>query len=128
MKILLIEDDPTDRKLMHVVLKASGHAVHTRTAAEQAAEAIRADRPEIILLDLRLPGMDGLALIRRLKQDADTRDIPIVAVTAYPDRYLRAELVEAGCDAYILKPIDTRELPKKIEEVAEKKSHEGGAL
>jgi len=121
MKVLVIEDDPTDLKLMGAVLKIGGHSVDGRTAAEGAMEAIAADRPDVILLDLRLPGIDGLGLVRLLKANAGTRRIPIVAMTAYPDRYRREELLAAGCDAFIVKPIDTRELPKQLEKIAGKK-------
>jgi|SRR5882672_10800042 len=121
MKVLVIEDDPTDLKLMGAVLKISGHSVDGRTAAEGAMEAIVADKPDVILLDLRLPGMDGLTLVRQLKANADTRQIPIVAMTAYPDHYQREELLAAGCAAYIVKPIDTRELPKNLEAITGRK-------
>lgn len=123
MKVMVIEDHPTDLKLMGEVLKISGHSVHERTSAEGALEAVQADCPDLILIDLRLPGMDGLTLIRRLKADAGSCHVPIVAVTAYPDRYRREALLAAGCEACIIKPIDTRELPKQLEAAAGKKSH-----
>jgi two-component system cell cycle response regulator len=123
MKVMVIEDHPTDLKLMGEVLKISGHSVHERTSAEGAQEAILADHPDLILIDLRLPGMDGLTLIRQLKANAGSRDIPLVAITAYPERYRREELLAAGCEACIVKPIDTRQLPKQLEEMAGRKSH-----
>jgi two-component system, cell cycle response regulator len=122
MNVLVIEDHATDRKLLSVVLKMDGHVVHERTSAEEAAEAIVTVAPDIVLLDLRLPGMDGLTLVRQLKSNEATRYVPIVVVTAYPESYPREELLTAGCDAYILKPIDTRELPRQLEEVAARKS------
>ncbi|HKV12624.1 MAG TPA: response regulator [Thermoanaerobaculia bacterium] len=122
MKVLVIEDHPTDLKLINVVLEMGGHVVHQRASAEGAVEAILADPPDIILLDLRLPGMDGPTLVRQLKASAQTQRIPVVAVTAFPDLYRRDDLLAAGCDAYILKPIDTRELPKRLEDLAGKKS------
>jgi CheY-like chemotaxis protein len=122
MKVLVIEDDPTDRKLMGAVLKMSGHLVRENASAEDAVDAIAADKPDVILLDLRLPGIDGLTFIRRLKANADTRQISIVAVTAYPDRYRREDLLQAGCEACIVKPISTRGLAQQIEEAAGKKS------
>jgi len=122
MKVLVIEDDPTDLKLMGAVLKMSGHIVRGTTSAEEAVDAIAAEKPDVVLLDLRLPGMDGLTLARRLKANADTQSIPIIAVTAYPDRYRREELLAAGCDACIIKPIDTRKLANTLEEAAERKS------
>jgi CheY-like chemotaxis protein len=122
MKVLVIEDDPTDRKLMVAVLQLDGHIVRESMSAEAAVAAIVVDRPDVILLDQRLPGMDGLTLIRQLKANADTRPIPIVAVTAYPDQYRRDELLAAGCQACIVKPVDTRVLAKQLEDAAERKS------
>jgi CheY-like chemotaxis protein len=118
MKVLIIEDDPTDLKLMGAVLITSGHSVQAITCGEQAVEAVAADNPDIILLDLRLPGIDGLALVRRLKANSETAKIPIVAVTAYPEWYPRNELALAGCETCIVKPIDTRKLASQIENAA----------
>ncbi len=121
MKVLIIEDDPTDRKLMGAVLKMSGHIVRENASAEEALDAIAADRPDVILLDLRLPDIDGLTLARQLKASPGTSRIPIVAVTAYPDRYRRDELLAAGCEACIIKPVDTRDLARQLENAAERK-------
>jgi CheY-like chemotaxis protein len=118
MKILVIEDHPTQLKLAHLVLAAAGHEVRDAAAAEQAFSTIKADRPQIILLDLVLPDIDGLALVRRLKSDPDTRDIHIVAVTSYPERYPKIAAIRAGCDAYFVKPIDTRQLSDQLTSVA----------
>jgi CheY-like chemotaxis protein len=126
MRVLIIEDDATDRKLLNAVLKMSGHMVRERGAAEEAIEAIAADKPDVILLDLRLPGIDGLALTRQLKDNPDTRDIPIVAITSYPDRYRRDQLMAAGCAAYITKPINTRDLPGKLEQIARSNASQHG--
>ncbi|MBI3387910.1 MAG: response regulator [Deltaproteobacteria bacterium] len=120
MKILVIEDQPTEMKLAQQVLRAAGHAVGAAEAAEQAAEAIKADRPQIILLDMVLPGMDGLTLVRKLKTDPETRDIPIVAVTSYPEKYPKGELLAAGCDAYFSKPLSPRSLPQELTEIVER--------
>jgi CheY-like chemotaxis protein len=117
MNILVIEDDPTDMKLLIAVLNLSGHVVLGKGSAEQALQEIKVHRPEVILLDLKLPGMDGLGLARRLKQDPDTRDIPIVAITAVRETFSKAAALAAGCDAFILKPIDTRKLAGQIDSV-----------
>lgn len=114
MNVLLVEDDPTDLKLFSAVLEACGHHVLKKGSAEQAVEEIKARKPEVILLDLKLPGMDGLALARRLKQDPDTQHIPIVAVTAASEKFSKEEALAAGCDAYIVKPVDTRKLHEQI--------------
>jgi CheY-like chemotaxis protein len=118
MKILVIEDHPAQLKLAHHVLSAAGHDVSEAEAAEQAFIAIKSDRPELILLDLGLPGMDGLALTRKLKADPDTHAIHIVAVTSYPEQYARQDAMDAGCDAYLLKPINTRTISGQLTAVA----------
>lgn len=119
MKILVVEDHPTDLKLAHLVLSAAGHDVSHAEAAEQAFAAIKADRPQLILLDLALPGMDGLALVRKLKADSETHDIHVVAITAYPEQYRRTAALAAGCDAYLLKPINIRELSGQLTAIVE---------
>ena len=119
IKILVIEDHAVDLKLADLVLSTTGHDVSTAETAEQAFAAIQEDRPQLILLDLDLPGMDGLALVRQLKADPDTRDIHVVAVTAYLEQYPKAAALAAGCDAYLLKPINTRELSSQLTAVAE---------
>lgn len=122
MKILVIEDQPVELKLAHHVLKAAGHTVSSVAAAEGAFDSIKADRPQIILLDLSLPGMDGITLVRLLKTDPETRDIPVVAVTSYPEKFSQAEALGAGCDAYFLKPVSTRTLSLELSAVVEKSS------
>jgi two-component system cell cycle response regulator len=119
MKILVIEDHPAQRKLAHHVLSLAGHDVNDADAAEAALIAIKSDRPQIILLDLLLPDIDGLTLVRRLKADPETRGIPIVAVTSFPEAYPKAYTLAAGCDAYIVKPINTRELSGQLTTVVE---------
>lgn len=118
MKVLVIEDDAVDRKLVGAVLRTDGHSVRDGSSASDAFEALKYDPPDVILLDLRLPGMDGLSLARQLKSDPATRDIPIVAVTAYPERYPRQAMLDAGCEAFIVKPLDTRALSRQIEQAA----------
>jgi two-component system cell cycle response regulator len=119
VKILVVEDQSIELKLAVMVLSAAGYEVESADAAEQVMEAIREDRPQIILLDLSLPGMDGLTLARKLKADAATRDIQIVAITAWPEKFPMAEALAAGCDAYLRKPINTRTLPTVLAEVVE---------
>jgi two-component system cell cycle response regulator len=114
MKILVIEDDPSHLKLAHHVLDAAGYNVYGAEAAENAIALIKADKPQLILVDLELPGMDGLALVRKLKTDPETRGIHIVAVTSYPERFPKSLMLEAGCEGYIQKPIDTRMLPDQL--------------
>ena len=119
MKILVVEDQVAELKLMHHVLTAAGNEVREATAAELAFESIRQELPEIILTDISLPGMDGLDLVRRLKADPRTREIPIVVVTSYPDKYSRETVLATGCDAFITKPLSTRALPGAMRAVLE---------
>jgi two-component system, cell cycle response regulator DivK len=104
--ILVVDDNPENLKLILVLLAMSGHELTTAADAHQALECLAAHRPDLILLDLQLPGMDGLELTRRLKGKADTRDIPIVAVTAYAMKGDELKAREAGCDGYLVKPVD----------------------
>ncbi len=115
MKILVVEDEPASLKLAYLVLAASGHEVTRAEAAEQALAEIVCSAPDAILLDLELPTVNGLALARLLKADPQTRHIVIIAVTCYPERYPRARALAAGCDGYLVKPIDTRQLPQQVE-------------
>ena len=117
MKILIVEDEPASLKLAHLVLTAEGYEVTKAEAAGHAVEEILRSEPEAILLDLELPGIDGLTLARNLKRDPKTRHI---AITAYPERYPRAEAMAAGCDGYIVKPVNTRKLSQQVAEAVEK--------
>ena len=117
LKILVIEDSPSDLKLAQHVLLSAGHNVSGAEAVEEALQAVKRDKPQIILLDLLLPGTDGLVLARKLKSDPGTRDIPIVAATSFPEGFPQADVLAAGCNAYLVKPINTRHLPELLQDV-----------
>ncbi len=121
MNILIIEDHPSELKLANHVLESDGHVVAGLETADQAFEAILRDRPELILLDMSLPGMDSLALVKLIREDPVTRDIVVVAVTSHPEVYPRSLAIRSGCDAYILKPISTRTLSQDLVDVVRKK-------
>jgi len=121
MKILVIEDHPIQLKLAHLVLSAAGHEVSDAEEVEQAVATIKADRPQLIFVDLVLPDIDGLTFVRRLKADPHTRDIAVVAITSYPEKYPKGDALAAGCDAYLVKPIDTRELSGQLIAVDQRK-------
>ncbi|MBA3461380.1 MAG: response regulator [Deltaproteobacteria bacterium] len=112
--ILIVDDNPTNLKLVAYLMSASGYQVTTAIDADAAIAAIANHRPRLILMDLQLPGVDGLELTRQLKADPSTRDIIVVAVTAYAMKGDQARAMAAGCDDYITKPIDTRTLPEAI--------------
>ena len=113
-RILIVDDNPTNLKLVTYLVKANGYVVDTAADAEAALTAIAKARPDLILMDLQLPGIDGLELTRRLKADATTADIRIIAVTAYAMKGDQEKAFAAGCDGYVTKPIDTRTLPALI--------------
>ena len=112
--ILVIDDNPQNLKLAKVILCAEGYEVKTAIDAEDALTILESFTPRLILVDVQLPGMDGLALTRQLKADPATRDIPIIAATAYAMKGDEDRAIEAGCSGYITKPIDTRQLPGVI--------------
>lgn len=113
-RVLVVDDNPANSKLARVVLAAAGHDVVTAGDADEALAAIGARAPDIILMDLQLPGMDGLELTRRLRADPATAAIPIVALTAYAMRGDEQRALEAGCSGYLTKPIDTRTLNASV--------------
>jgi len=121
-KILIVDDNPTNLKLVRVLLSAEGYEVRTAMDAEEALAVIREFQPRLILMDIQLPGMDGLTLTRKLKADPETRDTIVVAVTAYAMKGDEARALAAGCDGYIAKPIDTRTLPKTLARFLERKT------
>lgn len=112
--ILIVEDHPANRTLLSFLLTAHGYEVRSAAHAAEALEMLETFAPRLILMDLQLPGMDGLELTRRLKADPRTRDICIVAVTAYAMKGDEQRVRDAGCDGYVTKPIDTRQLPETI--------------
>ncbi len=113
-KILIVDDNPTNLKLVAYLMTANGYEVTTALDADAALAAIERDRPRLILMDLQLPGTDGLELTRQLKTNPTTRDIIVVAVTAYAMKGDQDRALAAGCDDYVTKPIDTRTLPATI--------------
>jgi CheY-like chemotaxis protein len=112
--ILIVDDNPTNLKLVAYLMKAKGFEVDTAADADGAMAAIRARPPQLVLMDLQMPGVDGLELTRRLKRDTATAHIIIIAVTAYAMKGDQEKAVAAGCDAYVTKPIDTRALPETV--------------
>jgi len=124
MKILIIEDDPVSLKLASEVLQSGGHIIMLAASADQAIRSINAVTPDVVLLDLRLPGIRGIGVARQCREDAGTCDIPIIAVTAFSSEYGRAAALAAGCDAYIVKPINTRTLLREVDDVVAAKAQE----
>jgi CheY-like chemotaxis protein len=108
--VLVVDDNPVNVKLLRLLLEGEGYQVHTAEGAESALRALAQRRPELILMDVQLRGVDGLELTRRLKADTATAAIPVVAVTAYAMKGDEERALAAGCDGYLPKPIDTNRL------------------
>jgi CheY-like chemotaxis protein len=114
VSILVVDDNPTNLKLVSDILEFEGYQVLKAIDAETAQEIIRDTPPVAILMDIALPGMDGLTLTRQLKADEKTSHIIVVALTAFAMKGDDAKARAAGCDGYITKPIDTRTLPGAV--------------
>jgi CheY-like chemotaxis protein len=109
--ILIVDDNAQNLKLARVVLANEGFDVHTASNAEDAVQLLRTVTPHLILMDIQLPGMDGLELTRRLRADPATRAVRVIALTAYAMKGDDEKAFAAGCDGYITKPIDVERLP-----------------
>jgi CheY-like chemotaxis protein len=106
--ILIVDDNPTNLKLMRVLLTSEGYVVRTATDAEEALAALQEFTPRLVLMDIQMPGMDGFALTRRIKIDPATSGLVVVALTSYAMKGDEQRALDAGCDGYIAKPVDTR--------------------
>ena len=112
--ILIIEDDELNMKLMRGVLQLGNGQILEAKSAEEGIQLAREHHPNLILMDIRLPGMNGLEATRFIKDDPELKDIPVVALTAYAQEEDEAEAIDAGCTAFIPKPIESRSFKKKI--------------
>ena len=113
-KILVVDDNATNLKLVSDVLAFEGHNVLKAVDAEEAQIVLADTLPDLILMDIALPGMDGLTLTRKLKADERTRHIPIIALTAFAMKGDDQKAFSAGCDGYITKPINTRKFTAQV--------------
>jgi two-component system cell cycle response regulator DivK len=113
-RILIVDDNPVNLKLVRFLLESEGYEVQTAVDAEDALHALETFTPRLILMDIQLPGMDGLTLTRKLKADPRTQHIVIVALTAYAMKGDEDKALKAGCDGYVGKPIDTYALPALV--------------
>ncbi len=103
--VLVVEDNPTNMTLATFLLKSAGHTVLSATDGEAALALARAEQPHLILMDIQLPGMDGLEATAQLKLDDATRRIPVIALTALAMKGDEERILAAGCDGYIAKPL-----------------------
>jgi len=118
-KILVVEDDQDNREMLIKVLRHNGYRTIEAVDGKEAVERAKAENPDLILLDCYIPKMDGYEVTRRLKGDRGLKHIPIIALTAHAMKGDREEALAAGCDGYIAKPINVRELPEQIKHFLE---------
>ena len=118
-KILVVEDNDMNMQLVEFLLEEGGYAIVKATSGEEALALTQngdgEPPPDLILMDIHLPGMDGLSVVRAMKTDARTSRIPILALTAHAMRGDKDRFLEAGCDGYISKPIDVKTFLSSIE-------------
>jgi CheY-like chemotaxis protein len=112
--ILIVEDNPLNLKLATVILKGAGYDVATAMDAGEAEESIRDQLPDLILMDLGLPGKDGYALTREIRGRASTGHVPVLAVTSFAMKGDEEKAREAGCSGYLTKPIHREELLRQV--------------
>jgi CheY-like chemotaxis protein len=107
-RVLIIEDNLSNLELTTELIQAKGHQVICATSGNEALSIARAEQPDLILLDIQLPGVDGLTVARALKAEPATKEIPIVGISAHAMPEDEARALQAGCIAYLRKPLDTR--------------------
>ena len=112
--ILIVEDEQKNLKLIRDLLQKFGYTTIEATDGKQGVELAKTRRPDLILMDVQMPVMDGLEATRILKADATTKNIPIVVLTSYAMKGDKERILEAGCNEYLSKPIDIRELLKTV--------------
>jgi len=110
--VLVVEDNPRNLKLVRDLLDFAGYRTLCAATAEEGIDHARAHHPDLVLMDIQLPGMDGMEALGRLR--AEHGDVPVVALTAFAMKHDRERFLAAGFDAYIEKPLDVREFPHRV--------------
>jgi len=113
-KILIVEDNPVHMRLIEMTLRVNNYTLLKATGGKEALDIAMRERPDLILMDLNLPETTGLEVTRKLRKSLAFHHTPIIALTAYPMGGDRERVIESGCDMYITKPINARELPRMI--------------
>lgn len=110
-KILIVEDNPRNMRLLEMTLRPKGYTVLKATDGGEALDVAAKERPDLIIMDIQLPKINGLAVTRKLRENREFKHTPIIAITAYAMKGDRERAIRAGCNVYLPKPINTRELP-----------------
>ncbi len=119
-KILIVEDNPTNMRLISMVLGSKGYSLLEAIDGEEALAVAIEGRPDLIVMDIQLPKMDGLEVTRRLRQTPEFKQTPIIALTASAMEGDREKIMAAGCDEYISKPVNTRQFPQLVAEMLQR--------
>jgi twitching motility two-component system response regulator PilH len=117
MKILYVEDHPAQSDIMKQMLEFSGYDVAVARSGEEGVEKARTEKPDIILMDLRMPGIGGIEAIKRLKSDSVVADIPIIVLSAWTSHKNRTQALEAGAAKFLAKPVDTQHLLDEVNDL-----------
>jgi CheY-like chemotaxis protein len=127
IKVLIAEDNAVNRELLRELLEGRGFAVVEACDGEEALHALEQMQPDVLLLDIGMPKLDGLAVMRKIRENPRLALLPVVAVTAYAMQGDREKILNAGFDGYISKPVNSRSLGDEIERLLNKKSGESAA-
>jgi CheY-like chemotaxis protein len=114
MKVLYVEDHPAQSDIIKQILEFAGYEVALASSGEEGIEKAREEQPDLILMDLRMPGMGGVEAIKRLKSDPAVSDTPIIVISAWTSRANREEALQAGAAKFLGKPVDTKRLIEHI--------------
>jgi CheY-like chemotaxis protein len=118
--VLIVEDIPVNLMLAEAVMEGAGYYVISASSAEEAWRLLDSVHPDVILMDLQLPGIDGLTLTRQLKAEPRTAQIPVIALTAHAMKGDEEAALAAGCDGYVSKPLDTRTLAAQVDAILDR--------
>ena len=124
-QILIVEDNPLNMRLIEMTLRPKGYRLLGATDGEKALDMAIKEKPDLIIMDIQLPKVSGLEVTKRLRQMPAFDHIPIIAVTAHAMKGDEAKIIDAGCDAYLPKPINTRQLPVVITELLLQRTKDG---
>jgi len=116
-KLLIVEDNPMNMRLIEMILKSDNYLLLKAIDGEEALAIAALDHPDLVLMDIRLPKLSGLEVARRLRKKAQFSHTPIIALTAHAMKGDEEKAIEAGCDSYVSKPIDTRQLPRLVAKI-----------
>jgi two-component system cell cycle response regulator DivK len=122
LRILVIEDSPVNMALTVAILESAGHSILQADHAEQGMDIARREQPDLVLMDIQLPDIDGLSATRKLKADPRTAKLPVIALTAFAMKGDEDDTREAGCDGYVTKPIRYKEFLAEVNAVMRRRA------